>query len=171
MGEFPLHLPPSKSLFPSPILLFEGFFLFSSSFLRGETVGWRKYAKNRKEEEEEDPLVPFPRRRRCEIRQSLRLFLGDYGCLFLELAELIRDWIFGKFRSCFSSPSARRRRRKRRRKGLKKLSQTCEEKRKKKRKRGSVFGCYGRRWHSQERSKIPPKTVFTPKRESLLLNI
>ena len=124
----------------------------SSFFRRGETVGWRKYAKNRKKKEEEEVLllVPFPRRRRCEIRQSLRPFLGDYGCLFLELAELIRDWIFGKFRSCFSSPSARRRRR---RKGLKKLSQTREEKRKKKRRRGSVFGCWGRRWHSQERKK------------------
>ncbi len=34
----------------------------SSFFRRGETVGWRKYAKNRKEEEEEeeDLLVPFP---------------------------------------------------------------------------------------------------------------
>ena len=48
MGEIPLHLPPSKSLFPSPILLFEGcsFFFFSAG-------GNRRLEEIRQKQEEE----------------------------------------------------------------------------------------------------------------------
>ncbi len=49
MGEFPLHLPPSKSLFPSPILLFEGFFFF----LLLSAGGNRRLEEIRQKQEEE----------------------------------------------------------------------------------------------------------------------